>query len=123
MGLMDSMKDAAKGMVGNQISQIAAQHPAASQLLSMFGGGNPEQGLSGLVNSFQQKGLGGIVNSWVSTGANQSINPDQVEQALGPERIQQIAAKLGLDPNAVKGKLAEVLPVIVDKMTPNGKVE
>ena len=116
MSLMDNMKDAAMG-------KIASQSPLVSHLLSMFGGGNQSQGLSALITSFQQKGLGGVVNSWVGTGENQPISADQVEQALGQERIQQISGKLGMDPNTVKTKLAEVLPGVVDKMTPNGKVE
>jgi uncharacterized protein YidB (DUF937 family) len=116
MSLMDNMKDAAMG-------KMASQNPLVSHLLSMFGGGNQSQGLSSLISSFQQKGLGGVVNSWVGTGDNQPISPDQVEQGLGQERIQQISGKLGMDPNTVKTKLAEVLPGVVDKMTPNGRVE
>jgi uncharacterized protein YidB (DUF937 family) len=116
MGLMDSMKNAAT-------EKLASQNPLVSHLLSMFGGGNQTQGLSGLISSFQQKGLGGLVNSWVGTGENQPISPDQVEQGLGQEKIQQISGKLGMDPGTVKTKLAEVLPGVVDKMTPNGKVE
>jgi uncharacterized protein YidB (DUF937 family) len=116
MGLMDSMKNAAT-------EKLASQNPLISHLLSMFGGGNQTQGLSGLISSFQQNGLGGVVNSWVGKGENQPISPDQVEQGLGQERIQQISGKLGMDPGTVKTKLAEVLPGAVDKMTPNGKVE
>jgi uncharacterized protein YidB (DUF937 family) len=116
MGLMDSMKNAAT-------EKLASQNPLVSHLLSMFGGGNQTQGLSGLISSFQQNGLGGVVNSWVGGGENQPISPDQVEQGLGQERIQQISGKLGMDPGTVKTKLAEVLPGAVDKMTPNGKVE
>ena len=94
MGLMDSMKNAAT-------EKLASQNPLISHLLSMFGGGNQSQGLSALISSFQQKGLGGVVNSWVSTGQNQPISPDQVEQGLGQERIQQISGKLGMDPDTV----------------------
>ena len=123
MGLMDSIKEAVKGETGNRFAEVGAQHPIASQLLSMFGTGNQGRGLSELVSTFQQKGLAGIVNSWVGTGANLPINADQIEQALGQERVQQIAAKLGMDPEMLKGQLAQVLPSVVDTLTPNGKIQ
>ncbi len=123
MGLMDSVKEAVMSKVGSLFSQVASQNPVAAQLLSNLGGGNQANGLSELVTTFQQKGLGGIVNSWVGTGANLPINADQIEQALGQERIQQIAGKFGMDPEALKGQLAQVLPTVVDKLTPNGKIE
>jgi uncharacterized protein YidB (DUF937 family) len=123
MGLMDSVKEAVMGEVGSRFSQVASQHPIASQLLAMLGGGNQANGLSELVNTFQQKGLTGIVNSWVGTGANLPINADQIEQALGQERVQQIASKCGMDPEVLKGQLAQVLPTVVDKLTPNGRIE
>ena|SRR5205814_530320 len=118
MGLMDSMKETVMCEVGKRFNQVASEHPLASQLLSMFGGGNEARGLGELVNTFQQKGLAGIVNSWVGTGANQPINADQIERVLGQERLQQIAAKFGVPPDTVKAKLAEVLPTVVDKLTP-----
>lgn len=123
MGIMDSIKQAVMTEAGNRFNEVGAQHPMASQLLSMFGNGNQARGLSELVSTFQQKGLAGIVNSWVGTGTNLPINADQIEQVLGPARIQQIAAKVGMDPEALKGQLAQVLPTVVDKLTPNGKVE
>jgi uncharacterized protein YidB (DUF937 family) len=123
MGLMDSMKEAVMGEAGNWFSQIASQHPIASRVLAMFGGGNQANGLSELVGTFQQNGLGGIVNSWVGAGANLPINADQIEQALGQERVQQIATRFGMDPEALKAQLTQVLPTVVDKLTPNGKIE
>jgi uncharacterized protein YidB (DUF937 family) len=123
MGLMDCIKEAVNGEIGKRFGQVASEHPLASQLLSMFGGGNQGRGLGELVSTFQQKGLAGIVNSWVSTGTNLPINADQIEQVLGPERLQQIAAKFGVPPETVKAQLAQVLPTVVDKLTPNGKVE
>ena len=62
------------------------------------------------------------MNSWVSTGQNAQISPDQVQQVLGTEQVQQVAAKAGISPEAAGSKLAEFLPLIVDKLTPNGQV-
>jgi uncharacterized protein YidB (DUF937 family) len=79
-------------------------------------------GLQGVVNEFEKNGLGGTVRSWVGTGPNQPISPEQVHQALGPELLQQLAAKSGLSVQELTQKLSQVLPKAVDTMTPNGSV-
>jgi uncharacterized protein YidB (DUF937 family) len=79
-------------------------------------------GLQGLVRQFEQNGLGSTVQSWVSTGPNQPISPDAVHKALGPDLLQQLAAKSGLSVQELTQKLAQVLPQAVDKMTPNGTI-
>ena len=42
---------------------------------------------------------------------------------LGSEEVKALAAKLGVDPSQVSHFLAEYLPKVVDKLTPEGKVE
>ena len=79
-------------------------------------------GLQGLVRSFQDKGLGGVVDSWVSTGKNLPISADQIMQGLGSDKIGSLAQGLGLSQEDVSSKLAELLPGVVDKLTPNGQV-
>lgn len=79
-------------------------------------------GLGGLISKFQEKGMGGIVSSWVGTGANQPVTGDQVANAIGAEKVNEIAGKLGVSADNVKSGLASVLPVVVDKLTPDGKV-
>lgn len=84
---------------------------------------NPNSGgLSGLLQQFQASGLGHLADSWVGTGQNLPISADQVQSALGSEQMRQMAAKVGLDPDALAGKLAEYLPQVIDKITPNGSV-
>ena len=79
-------------------------------------------GLPGLVQNFHEKGLGGIVNSWVSTGQNLPISADQIRGVLGSEQVQQFATKAGISPDLATSKLAELLPAVVDKLTPDGKI-
>ncbi|WP_085813316.1 YidB family protein [Geoanaerobacter pelophilus] len=79
-------------------------------------------GLSGLVQSFQQKGLGDTISSWIGTGQNWSISPEQIEEGLGSERIQNLAAKAGMSTEEVTAKLSELLPTMIDKITPDGLV-
>ena len=60
------------------------------------------------------------MQSWVGTGTNQAISPDDVHRVIGPELLQQLAAKSGLSTQELAQKLAQVLPQAVDRMTPNG---
>jgi uncharacterized protein YidB (DUF937 family) len=75
-----------------------------------------------LVQSFQQGGLGDIVNSWVSTGQNLPVSAEQLQSVLGGGRLQDIAAQLGVSPEQAAGSLADLLPQVVDKLTPNGRI-
>ena len=79
-------------------------------------------GLQGVVNEFERNGLGATVQSWVGTGPNASISPDEVQRAIGPDLLQQLAAKSGLSVQELAQKLSQVLPDAVDKMTPNGSI-
>jgi len=79
-------------------------------------------GLQGVVNQFERNGLGATVRSWVGTGPNQPISPSDVQRALGPELLQQLAAKSGMSVQDLTAKLAQVLPQAVDNLTPNGAI-
>ena len=79
-------------------------------------------GLQGVVNEFEKNGLGATVKSWVGTGPNQSISPDQVQQVLGPDLLQQLSQKSGLSVQDLTQKLTQVLPQAVDKATPDGAI-
>src|SRR5262252_808544 len=79
-------------------------------------------GLGGLVNKLQQGGLGDVVNSWVGSGQNQPVSPGQVGSALGPSIIKMLAQKSGLSEQEISQQLSQVLPGLVDKLTPNGRL-
>ncbi len=79
-------------------------------------------GLQGVMNEFERKGLGPTVQSWIGTGPNQPISADQVQQALGPDLLQQLSAKSGLSVQELTQKLSQVLPQAVDRLTPDGKI-
>jgi len=79
-------------------------------------------GLSGLVESFNQKGLADIISSWISTGKNLPISADQIQQGLGEDRIRSLSDATGLSADDTKSKLAELLPDLIDKLTPEGRI-
>lgn len=107
MGLLDGMLG---GIVG------AGMVSVVNNILEQHGG------LQGVVNQFEKNGLGPTVKSWVGTGPNQSISPEQVHQALGPDLLQQLSAKSGLSVQDLAQRLSQVLPQAVDKMTPDGTI-
>ena len=79
-------------------------------------------GLGGLLNKLQQGGLGDVVNSWVGSGQNKPVSPGQVGSALGPSIIKMLAQKSGLSEQEISQQLSQVLPGLVDKLTPNGRL-
>jgi uncharacterized protein YidB (DUF937 family) len=79
-------------------------------------------GVNGLVEKLRAGGLGSVVDSWISTGSNQPADPQQVGAALGPDTVQQVAAKSGLSVEMVLPILAAALPMIIDHLTPGGNL-
>lgn len=79
-------------------------------------------GLGGLLSKFNQSGHGSKAQSWVSTGANEPISPDEVEQALGTDQVAKLAADAGVSHDEAKSGLAAMLPGLVDKLTPGGNL-
>lgn len=103
------------------------QGAGGKSAVEMIGGLiNNAGGLQGLVDTLKQGGLKNAVESWVSTGANQAISSGQLQQAIAGTplgaHVQEIAQKMGIDPNQVLGQLAQHLPQTVDHLTPNGQL-
>lgn len=89
----------------------------------LLGKGGDGGGMLGdLMKQFQEKGLGNVFNSWVGTGKNEPISPDQVQEAVGPEKMNQMAQQTGLSVPDLAKQLAKHLPTLVDRMTPGGKL-
>lgn len=85
-------------------------------------GGSSGSGLGGLVEAFQAKGLGDVVASWIGTGQNLPVSAEQIQSVLGSGLVQQLAARVGLPPEAASALLAQILPQAVDRLTPEGTV-
>jgi uncharacterized protein YidB (DUF937 family) len=96
----------------------------ANPLIGILGGLLTQSGgLQGLANKFSQSGQGGAFSSWVGMGENQPISADQIQKVLGSDQVNALAAKIGVDPAQASHFLAEYLPKVVDKLTPEGKVD
>ena len=79
-------------------------------------------GLTGILGKLRQTGLGEHADSWVGTGANLPVSEDQLSQVLGSGAIGRIAQQCGIAPGAAAGGLAQMLPQIINQLTPDGQV-
>src|SRR5215472_13366451 len=86
------------------------------------GAGGVLGGLGGLLNKLQQGGLGDVTKSWVGSGQNQPVSPGQLGSALGPSIIKMLSQKSGISEEDLTKQLSQILPGLVDKLTPNGRV-
>lgn len=129
MGLLDSVMGAVLGG-GNTQAQSGlggilgslANNPQLLQAISgMLANDGSHGGLGGLMERFRQAGLGDVIGSWVGSGENQAISGEQISQALGPDTISDLAARFGLNPGDTAGQLSQILPGLIDKLTPQGQ--
>lgn len=81
-----------------------------------------DEGLGGLVEKFRTGGLEDIIKSWIGTGANKPISSNQLHQALGPETVDGLSRETGLPRDDLLSQLSRLLPEVIDKLSPNGKL-
>jgi uncharacterized protein YidB (DUF937 family) len=95
---------------------------APTQPTSDEGAGGLLGGLGGLLDRLQKGGLGDAANSWVGSGQNQPVSPGQLGSALGPNIIKTLAQRSGTSEEDITKQLSQVLPGLVDKLTPQGRL-
>ena len=78
--------------------------------------------MGGLLNKLEQGGLGDQTKSWVGSGQNQPVSPSQLGSALGPSVIKTMSQLTGLSEEDLTKQLSQVLPGVVNGLTPNGRL-
>ncbi len=120
MGLLDSLVSTAvtsalggnaEGLTGNLVKGVVGMLTNSSS-----------GGLSGLVEKLNQSGLGDIAASWIGKGNNQPVTPQQIETALGADKVAELAKEAGIPPEKGAEVLSQVLPSVVNEMTPDGEI-
>ncbi len=109
-------------LLGHLFGGGQAAAPAAAPTASAVAGGGLLGGLTGLVQKLQAGGQGPAVNSWIGNAANQPIQASQLGAALGPQTINDLAAKAGLNPDDLLAQLSKALPGLINNLTPNGRL-
>jgi len=120
MGLLDGMLgNVLGGMMGSGQQGAQGQSPLIAIALQML---QQNGGLQGMLGKMQQAGFGEQAQSWVGTGQNMPISPDALTQIFGQGQLGRIAEQLGMPQQDVAGGLAQMLPGVVDQMTPQGQI-
>ena len=129
MGLLD-------GLLGNVIGSMLGGHQAQSPFgaaRNQGQGGNlllqialsmlqQNGGLEGVLGKFRQGGLGQQADSWVGSGQNMNISADQLQQVFGSSTISDLASRLGMPADQAGSAMAQMLPDIINRLTPQGQV-
>ncbi|MEZ3500629.1 YidB family protein [Pantoea sp. KPR_PJ] len=114
MGLLDQLV----GALGNGNGRNTL-----GELEAVWNWVQEQGGVEVLLNKFQQGGLGEILASWIGNGSNQSVSGGEIKSAFGEEALQSLAQKLGTDINGASGTLADLLPHLIDRLSPQGEVD
>lgn len=116
MGLFDSVL----GAVSSQLQEQVAGGNLTQVLGNLLANNGELGGLQGMMDKFNQAGLGNVLGSWIGAGSNLPISGDQLASVLGPDTLSKLAGQVGLDGSQLSGQLAQMLPGLVDKLTPHG---
>ena len=117
MGMLDGLINSALGGMLGQGGQ--AQSPLLHMALQVL---QQNGGVEGILDKFRQGGYADQAASWQSTGQNIPVSGSALQEVLGSGTIGQIAQQLGMSHGDAAGGLAQVLPQLIDKFTPNGEV-
>ena len=107
--------DGAGGRAGGMGGLLGSLLP---ELGGMLAGGGLQQILAG----FRANGLAAQTDSWIATGDNQAVSGDDVRKALGPDEIAKTATRLGVSADEAADALAQLLPRVVDGVSPDGRL-
>lgn len=135
MGLLDSVLGAVMnngqqpqsgapgqaGGLGGILGMLASNPQLIQVAMGMLSNDGQHGGLGGLVSKFEQAGLGGAMSSWIGGGPNQPVSGDEMTSALGSGTISDIAAQLGINPDQAASQLSQVLPGLINHLTPEGQ--
>ena len=126
MGLLDSILGSVLGGGAGgqgQNSGQAALINAVIQMVANKGGG--AGGLGALVGALTQGGLGNAASSWVGKGENLPVSAEQIQSSLGGSGgglLAQLAQSAGMSNGDAASGLSQILPGLVDKLTPDGQI-
>ncbi len=107
-----------KSSGGDIFSQLTNFSSLVGPLMALLGNG----GLDGLIAKMRELGLGDKADSWIGKGPNKPITPTQTKKVLGPDKVQQLSAQTGMPENELLKGLSQVLPGVVNHLTPDGSM-
>lgn len=81
-------------------------------------------GLSGALSKITGMGYDNQARSWMSNQeANDNLDPNEITRLFDESEIQQVATHTGANEMEVRQGLAELLPEVMNQLTPNGNLD
>ena len=119
MGLLDSVVGMMAGGQGGGGGNAALLNAVVGMLA---GGGQGGGGLGAMLGKAQQAGLGDVVSSWIGSGQNMPISADQLGSVMGSDTLANLAKQLGMSNGDAASQISQMLPDVVDRLTPQGQM-
>jgi uncharacterized protein YidB (DUF937 family) len=114
MGRMGGM--GGMGMGGGRSAMLALLLPLAMQWVQRNGG------IGNVMQRVGQRGYGRQASSWLSTGENELIEPQAVQELVGRDELSRLSGQLGVGEDEVADGFAEILPEMVHHLSPDGEM-
>src|SRR5262249_33714567 len=113
-------RDETAGGLGDILGDILGGRSSGGA--SPGGRGSGLNELSDIVKRFEKNGQGDVAQSWVGPGQNKQVSPAQMGAVMDPDTVDQLASATGIDRDELLAGLAQTLPGVVDRLTPNGRL-
>ena len=94
------------------------QQGGIEAISQLFGG----HGLQGILSAMQSNGMGQQVKSWIGDGPNVPVTGADIKKVANPSALARMARQEGMSPEELCDEIAQALPGLVDKATPEGQV-
>ncbi|WP_229218592.1 YidB family protein [Rugamonas brunnea] len=119
MGLLDQLVGQVAAAAGGQSQDGAPQGTLIAGVMTMIDNAG---GVPALLAQLQASGLGEHVASWIGTGTNLPVSAGQLAEALGAGQLAQVAQQAGVEPEHAASGLAQLLPQLIDQLSPGGQL-
>ena len=107
-----------RGGFGGKGMLIAALMPMVLSWIKRNGG------LGGALSKITGMGYENQARSWMSNQeVNDNLDPNEINRLFDDSEIQQVAAHTGANEMEVRQGLAELLPEVMNQLTPNGNLD
>lgn len=108
------------GGLGDILGQILGGGPGGGGPGGLGGAQRGPGGLGDLLEQLERAGYGDQGRSWVGSGQNRRISPEDIGVIFGRDGLSDIARRSGLSEDDASRGLSELLPDVVNHVTPQG---
>lgn len=95
---------------------LAVLLPLAMQWVQRNGG------LGAVLGKFRQQGYSQQAASWVSTGDNEALPREAIDEVVGLDELSRLSQQMGVPEQQVADGFAQLLPEVVNQLSPQGEV-